>query len=162
MGRGAHMKTLLIMISIFTSTSIASTLLIHDPAIASQAAYTSAEYNGPIPYWIWNGQLIDIKKANEVINNPAELICSLWMMDWTEDHSLTNENLKSALFISIDELSLWKRVSGKTIFTNPSMNAALSYVCVQKTSAGQIIEIEYIDDHIFNDVFSGVVEVQDQ
>jgi hypothetical protein len=136
------------------------TLSIIDSVIAKSASYTSQELNESLPFFIHDGALIDRVQAKDMVLNQGKMACTIWLMDFSDQGMHEKRQLQSTLLIDGKQIPLWKQVSGKAIFIDEGSDFAISYNCIKKDSALQVVELDSLSPEDFNTMFQGVLKIQ--
>ena len=139
------MKTIItIILALGLQEAKAASIQVIEVASAKQTSYTSAEFNGFIPYWIVEGQVVSAAKAKELIRQKDAIACASWIMNYS-DKSIPKEKLQEQLLNPAKRIALWKVVSGRPIYSDEGSEFALSFVCVSHDAQGKWVEVDQTD-----------------
>jgi hypothetical protein len=138
---------------VLSSISMAQNLQVLDSALAIKTSYITSEFEGPIAYWLIDGQVYSLKETRDQILNHNRVACVSWLMNFSDDKSVSKEALQQALLPISNNIPLWKNISGRPVFMDTETSFALSFNCVGKGFDGELIEVDSAD---YLDMFKGV------
>ena len=139
----------------FSSFGFAQAIQVLNDLNNQRTSYISSEMDKPIPYWVIDGQVYPLYQAKKMIVEEGKTACATWLMNYSDDKTITKEQLQESLLKNSKSIPLWKKVNGRPIFVDPDTNFALSFICATRDAYGNFIDIDATD---FVSMFKGLYQ----